>query len=250
MKLIKSKKEREIMLIAGQKLALVFEAISFCNIINKTTYEVDILIKCLLDFHGLVSQCKGYRGYPGYACISVNDELVHGVPSDRRILETDLVKIDICASYNGFCADSARAYAFFENNSLFSLMQECAQQSLNAGILEMKAGNTVGCVSSSIEKSILKYGYFVVKDFSGHGIGKSMHEDPEVPNYGIAGEGQKLYVGMALAIEPMFCQYSEDLVIDKKDKWTVRTKDSGIAMHIEDTIILDDSGCIVTTRLK
>jgi methionyl aminopeptidase len=250
MKLIKNKQEREMMLLAGQQLARVFEAISFVDIINKTTYEIDMLIKSLLDAHGLISQCKGYKGYPGYSCISINDQLVHGVPSNKKVIETDLVKLDICASLNGFCADAARPYGFFEKNTVFSRMKECAEKSLHAGITEVKLGNTVGTISAAIEKQILQYGYSVVVDFSGHGIGKNMHEDPEVPNYGIAGKGQKLYVGMALAIEPMFCQYSENLLIDNKDKWTVRTKDAGIAMHIEDTVILDDSGVIVTTRLK
>jgi methionyl aminopeptidase len=250
MSLIKNKKQREAMILSGQKLAKIFEKISFNMLINKTTKEIDFLVKSLLDSYDMVSQCKGYKKYPGYSCISINDELVHGVPSERKVIETDLVKIDICASFDGFCADSARPYGFFEKNSIFYLMRECAESSLNAGILQVKVGNTVGSISSSIEKIILDYGYSVVKDFSGHGIGKNMHEDPEVPNYGMPGEGQKLYVGMALAIEPMFCQYAEDLVIDSKDKWTVRTKDNGIAMHIEDTVILDDSGVIVTTRLR
>lgn len=250
MKLIKNKKEREAMFLSGQRLAKIFETISFNMLINKTTKEIDYWIKSLLDLHGMVSQCKGYRGYTGYSCISVNDELVHGVPGNRKIIETDLVKVDICASYNGFCADSARPYGFFEANSLFYSMKECAELSLNAGILAMKVGNTIGSISSSIETVILQYGYSVVTDFAGHGIGKNMHEDPEVPNYGISGEGQKLYVGMALAIEPMFCQYSEALIIDNKDKWTAKTKDKGLAMHIEDTVILDDNEIIVTTRLK
>lgn len=250
MKLIKNKKEREAMILSGQKLARVFQSISFEMLINQTTKNIDFMIQSLLDIHGMVSQCKGYRGYTGYSCISINDELVHGVPGDRIVKETDLVKIDICAAYNGFCADSARPYGFFENNILFNSMKECAEFALDKGISEMKVGGSVGCISSSIQKIILQYGYSVVTDFAGHGIGANMHEDPEVPNYGVYGSGQKLYVGMALAIEPMFCEHSQDLVIDSKDKWTAKTKDKGIAMHIEDTVILDESGTIITTRLK
>jgi methionyl aminopeptidase len=195
------------------------------------------------------SACKNYRGFSGYSCISINDELVHGVPNDRIVNEFDLVKIDICAYYNGFCADAARSFAFFENNSLFFSMRQCAQESLDAGIVKMIPGNRIGDISANIENVILKYGYSVVKDFAGHGIGKKMHEDPEVPNYGKVGSGQKLYIGMALAIEPMFCQYSEEIVIDSKDNWTAKTKDLGIAMHIEDTVILDENETIITTRL-
>ncbi len=250
MKLIKNKKDRADMIISGQKLAKIFDEISFNILINKTTKEIDNFIKSLLDKYDMKSMCKGYRNYPGFSCISINDQLVHGVPGDRKVIETDLVKIDICASYNGFCADAARPYAVFEENAVFFAMKNCAIDALNAGIDAFKIGNCVNDISSNIEKIIIKCNYAVVKDFAGHGIGKNMHEDPEVPNYIQSGMSQKLYIGMALAIEPMFCQYSEDLIIDNKDKWTAKTKDGGIAMHVEDTIILDESGVIITTRLK
>jgi methionyl aminopeptidase len=250
MKLIKNKKEREGMYIAGQKLALLFQEISFNKLISKTTKEIDLLIKNLLDKQGMISQCKGYHGYPAYSCISINDELVHGVPSDRIVLETDLIKVDICAAYNGFCADAARPYAFFENNMAFERLRKCAEESLQSGIEAVKVGNFVGCISAAVEKVIKQYDYIVVTDFAGHGIGKKMHEHPEVPNYGIQKTGQKLYTGMAFAIEPMFCEYSDVLVIDSKDKWTAKTKQHDLAMHIEDTVVLDDHGFIITTRLN
>lgn len=250
MKLIKNKKERELMFIVGQKLAKVFNEILFENIINKTKIEVDYLIKNLLDNYGLTSTCKGYRGYSGYSCISINNQLVHGVPTNQLIKESDLVKIDICASFNGYCADAARPYGFFESNEIFLKMKQCGQLALNAGISAIKPGVRIGTISSAIETVIVNSGFSVVRDFAGHGIGRNMHEDPEVPNYGVPNTGQKLYVGMALAIEPMFCQYKSDLIIDKKDGWTAYTEDNGIAMHIEDTVILDESEVIVSTRLE
>jgi methionyl aminopeptidase len=250
MKLIKNKKEREAMFISGQKLAKIFNSLSFEKLINKTTKEVDILIKTLLDNEGMISQCKGYKGYPAYSCISINEELVHGIPKERKILETDLVKVDICASFNGFCADTARPYAFFNNNKIFNNMKECAEKALNAGINAVKKNNFVGCISESIEKIIKEYNYEIVRDFAGHGIGKRMHEEPEIPNYGIKRTGQKLYIGMAFAIEPMFCENSHLLIIDNIDKWTVKTKNNDIAMHIEDTVYLDDNDFVITTRLQ
>ncbi len=241
------------MLIVGQKLASLFGQISFSYLIGKSTYDIDLYIADLMYKFGLKSCCKGYKKYPGSSCISVNNELVHGVPSLEKIIkETDKVTIDICVSYNNFCADAARTYAFFENNSLYKAMHECANNSLNAGINEFKSYNTIKSISRAIEKVINNAGYDVVRDFCGHGIGRLMHEDPYVPNYDDVEDenDQKIYVGMALAIEPMFCQYSSALVIDETDGWTAVTKDGGLAMHVEDTVLLDDTGCVITTRLQ
>lgn len=249
MKLIKSKSEMESMFIAGQKLAMVFSKISFSFCIGKTKKELDFYIRDLLDQCGMISQCFGHKKFSGYSCLSLNDELVHGVPDDKKIMETDLLKIDICASYGGFCADAARMYGFFENNSNYDVMQKCANESLNAGIDNVIVGNTVGCIGNAIENVIKKYKFAVVEDFAGHGIGKNMHEDPQILNYGRKKTGQKLYVGMAFAIEPMFCQFSSALLIDKIDGWTVHAKDGGLTGHIEDTVILTEKGVVVTTRL-
>jgi methionyl aminopeptidase len=132
-------------------------------------------------------------------------------------------------------------------------MVQCGKQALYEGISNVVYGNTIGTVALAIEEVITRCGYSVVKEFAGHGIGKKMHEDPIVPNYfdkdDISTMKQKIYVGMALAIEPMFCQFDNDLVIDKRDEWTVRTRDGGIAMHIEDTVVLTDNGVVITTQL-
>lgn len=249
MKLIKNKKEMEAMLCAGKQLAKVFSELSFVFCIGKTTNELDNFIFYLLDKHKMISKCFGYKKFSGHSCLSINDELVHGVPSNRVILETDLLKIDICASYNDFCADKARMFSFFENNEKYNHIKNCAEESLSAGISMFKSGKTVGCIGNAIEKVIKKYSFSVVTDFAGHGIGKNMHEDPQILNYGFPNTGQKFYVGMALAIEPMFCEFSSNVIIDKNDKWTVKTQDRGLAAHIEDTIILTENGPIVTTEL-
>lgn len=241
------------MLAVGQKLALLFSEISFSYLIGKSTYDIDLYLADLMYKYDLKSCCRGYKKYPGYSCISVNSALVHGVPSLEKIIkETDKVTVDICVSYNNFCADAARTYAFFEKNYLCNAMYECANNALNAGINEFKAHNTIKSISRAIEKVVIDAGYDIVRDFCGHGIGRLMHEDPYVPNYDDVEDknDQKIYVGMALAIEPMFCQYSSELIIDESDGWTAMTKDGGLAMHVEDTVLLDDTGIVITTRLQ
>lgn len=253
MKLIKNRKERNNMIEAGRQLASIFNEINFLNMIDKSTAELDQYIKDLMQKYNVISCCKGYNKFSGWSCISINQELVHGVPKKEKIIkETDMVTVDICISYNGFCADAARTFAFFEKNELYQKMNECAKEALNNGIKAMKQQNTIKSISRAIEKVITDYGYSVVKDFCGHGIGKYMHEDPYVPNFEDKEDlyDQKIYVGMALAIEPMFCQYSNQLIIDENDGWTAFTKDGGLSMHIEDTVLLDDNELIITTRLK
>jgi methionyl aminopeptidase len=250
MKLIKNNEEIKLMLLAGQRLAQVFSEINFTQWIGKTKKQLDSHVAMLLDRYDMTSCCFGYKKFPGYSCISLNQELVHGVPDDTKINESDFLKLDICASYKGFCADAARIFYLEKTNELFGLMKKCGEESLLAGINNFQKGNTVGCIGHAIAEVITEYRYGVVEDFAGHGIGKKMHEAPEVLNYGKKKTGQSLYVGMALAIEPMFCQFSANLEHDKNDKWTVRTIDRGIAAHIEDTVILTHEGPIVTTRIK
>jgi methionyl aminopeptidase len=249
--LIKNRKELDGMYFAGERLAKVFSRLSFPFIINKTTKEIDSFIHSVLDELGMVSCTYGYKGFKGYSCISLNNQLVHGLPSSNKtISEFDLVKIDICASYNGFCADAARPYAFFDANSLFKKMYTCAQLSLDKGIGACTPSHCINDIAYEIEKEILSHGFSVVVDFAGHGIGRNMHEDPEVPNfYQKNKKTQTIYSGMAFAIEPMFCQFSNKLIVDEDDKWTVSTVDLGYAMHIEDTVVVDNDRTVITTRI-
>lgn len=251
MKLIKNRIERDGMLFAGERLAKIFSRISFSSIINKSKKSIDLWIQSLLDEFGMNSCTYGYKGFSGYACISVNSELVHGVPAESIIIsEKDLVKIDICASYNGFCADAARSYAFFDNNVLYEKMRTCAELSLSKGIEACVPNNSINDIAGAIEDVIKFSGFSVVTDFAGHGIGRKMHEDPEVPNYRQKNKNmQRIYVGMAFAIEPMFCEFNNKLIINIEDGWTVFTADSGYAMHIEDTVLVDDNATIITTRI-
>lgn len=254
MAFFKKKYEIDAMCDAGRRLQKVFSEIVFSDLIGKSTLEIDCYIANLLEKYLLVSCVKGYKGFPRYSCISINDELVHGVPKKTVIIkEKDFVKVDICASYNGFCADACRWYGNILAHDVCKRMVVCADNALASAIKMCKKGNTIGEIACTIEDVIIANGYSVVVDFAGHGIGKKMHEDPMVPNFfdkeDHATMQQKIYPGMAFAIEPMFCQWKADLLVNQEDGWTVKTVDGGLAMHIEDTVIVGEHGAIVTTRL-
>lgn len=247
--LIKNKMAISKMEMAGKLLAEVFIEISSLIEVGLSTHELDLFVAKKLSSKGLRSEMKGYAGYRYVSCISVNDEVVHGVPSKSKILrQGDLVKVDVCASWKGYCADMARCF-FIEpiNQKAFDLVT-VAQSSLDSGIAQAYAGNRLGDISAAIQYEIEKNGYGVVRDFAGHGIGKSMHEEPELLNYGKKGTGPLLQVGMAIAIEPMITIGSYAVYVDS-DEWTVKTEDGSLAAHVEDTIVITEQGPQVLTRL-
>jgi methionyl aminopeptidase len=237
---------------AGKRLASVFQEFPEKLKEGISTQELDNFIEKRLQASGLYSQCKGY-GYPpfpGVACISVNDVIVHGIPSSQQILrQGDLVKVDICASYNGYCADMARSY--FVGKPLSDkaiLLVKTAYDSLDAGIDKICVGNRLSDISFAIQSTVEAQGFGVVRDFAGHGIGKKMHEDPEIVNFGTPGKGPLIEVGMAFALEPMITLGNHAVKMDD-DKWTARTADGSLAAHVEDTVIVTDQGPEITTRL-
>jgi methionyl aminopeptidase len=251
---IKNNFAQQTMIEAGNRLARVFEKINFLFLVGKSTYDVDMFIKQELDALELISLAKGYMGkdstpYPAYSCISLNNVLVHGIPSrDIIIQETDLIKVDICIRYKEYCADMARMYGDFDSIAAFRKIFLCAQKSLDNAIQVAVPGNTLGDIGYIIEKTVVNEGYFVADTFCGHGIGKHLHELPEVHNTGCCGEGLRLKDGMALAIEPMFCEQSPEVVI-LDDGWTACSFMGGLTAHIEDTVIIKNDIPIVTTRL-
>jgi len=246
---IKDEKAYEAMYRAGQLLASLFEELRDFIRPAIATIAIDDYVVEYLKRHDLVSQTKGYHGYRHVSCISINDEVVHGVPSARRVMqEGDLVKVDICAAWNGYCADMARC--FFAGNSQNGAVRrlvEVAQKALDAGIQCAVPGGRLGTLSAAIQRVAESAGYSVVRDFAGHGIGASMHEEPEVLNYGVAGEGLVIKPGMAFAIEPMLTAGSCEVIVER-DRWTVRTVDHSIAAHIEDTVFVTEQGPVVITR--
>jgi methionyl aminopeptidase len=242
---------RSCMMTAGQKLAEIFVQIEGIIQPGMSTLELDAWIDRSMARVGLIAECKKVSGYRHASCISRNDEIVHGVPRAQSILQTgDVLKVDVVASYKGFCADMARTYSVnepFADNVLACL--QASQRALDAGIAACIAGNRVGDISAAIETTITQAGnYGIIRDFAGHGIGKRMHENPEILNYGKAGTGPMLQEGMGLALEPMVTLGAEEVLIDA-DGWTARTRDGSLAIHVEDTVIIGPRGPEITTRL-
>lgn len=234
---------------AGERLAQLFGELGAVVRPGIATLEIDAYVAAYLKKHDLISQTKGYHGYRYVSCISVNDEVVHGIPSARLVQAGDLVKVDVCAALHGYCADMARCFVVDTASDAIRNLIATAQASLEAGIAAATPQARVGDVSSAIQQEVERAGYGVVRDFAGHGIGRSMHEEPEVLNYGIAGRGPRLRPGMALAIEPMITQGKYDVYVDR-DGWTVKTVDRSLAAHVEDTVFITDHGPVITTRLS
>ncbi len=244
---IKNKSSIRKMEEAGSLLSSMFDELESMIFAGITTGEIDAWIETYLHKRNLVSRMKGYMGYKHVSCISVNDEVIHGVPSSRVLQDGDFVKVDVCASYKGYCADMARPFFIGKVTDEVRQLAEVAERSLKAGIAKAIPGNRLGDISAAIQQVVEQAGCGVVRDFAGHGIGKQMHEDPEVLNYGRKGEGPLLRAGMAFAIEPMITK-GDYAVCIAQDGWTVCTKDNSLAAHVEDTVVITDSGPKIITR--
>jgi methionyl aminopeptidase len=245
---IKNKASIRKMEQAGALLAELFKQLSQLVKPGISTLDLDRAIEAYLKANGLESRTKGYMGYKHASCISVNDVVVHGVPSDANILKDgDLVKIDVCASWKGYCADMARSFYVGTMPAEVSRFVENAQRALNKGIAQARPGKRLGDISAAIQKEIEAGGYGIIRDFAGHGIGKQMHEEPEVLNYGFAGKGPILRPGMAFAIEPMITMGTHEVFITD-DGWTVKTADKSLAAHVEDTVVITENGPKIITR--
>ena len=212
-----------------------------------STKELDTLIRNHIEKCGAKPSFLGYCGFPGSACISVNDEVIHGIPSQKRILrEGDIVKIDIGAFYKGYHGDSARTIPVGKVSDEALKLIETTRNSFFCGVNAMKIGNRLGDVGHAIQSCVEKEGFSVVRRYIGHGIGRELHESPDVPNYGTEGRGTRLCAGMVLAIEPMVNIGTEE-VYELADGWTVKTRDSSLSAHYENTVALTSDGVIITT---
>lgn len=237
------------MRVAGKLLAELFMILQERVVPGTSTLEIDSFIDAYLHQHELVSQSKGYAGYRHASCISINDEVVHGVPlGHKKIALGDLVKIDICAAWRNYCADMARCFFAGKATQEAQRLVDVAQRSLDAGIACAVPGGRLGDISSAVQQEVERAGFGVVRDFAGHGIGRRMHEAPEILNYGKSGRGPVIRPGMAFAIEPMITQGSYEVCVDR-DGWTVKTVDKSLAAHVEDTVLITEHGPQVITRL-
>jgi methionyl aminopeptidase len=235
---------------AGIILAQLFENLKTLVREGVSTLELNTWIDDQLCINGMKSKTKGYHGYRHASCISVNDEVVHGVPTADKVLKKgDLVKIDICASKNGYCADMARVFFVGKPTEIMEKLVRVAQNALDKGIEQARPGNRLSDISAAIQQEVEQHGFGVIRDFAGHGIGKQMHEDPEILNYGAPGKGPVLRPGMTFAIEPMITAGSYKVYITQ-DGWTVKTEDESLAAHVEDTIVVTENEPKILTRLN
>ena len=215
-----------------------------------STYELDKIIKNHIEKCGAKPSFLGYHGFPGSDCISINDEVIHGIPSKKRILrEGDIVKIDVGAFYKGYHGDAARTIPVGKVSEDAERLIKVTRDSFFAGIEKLQIGNRLGDVGHAIDSLVVANGFSTVKRYIGHGIGHDLHEAPDVPNYGTEGRGTRLCAGMVLAIEPMVNIGSEN-VREMPDGWTVKTADGTLSAHYENTVALTSDGVIVMTQLE
>ena len=199
--------------------------------------------------HGAVSSFKGYRGYPANLCISVNDVVVHGIPGNQILYEGDIVSVDCGAYKNGFHGDYAYTFAVGEVSEEKKLLMERTKTSLYLGIEQAKAGNTTGDIGYAIQKYVESFGYGVVRDLCGHGVGRKLHESPDIPNFGKRGKGVPLKTGMVICIEPMINMGTHKVFVEP-DGWTVRTQDGKPAAHYEHQIAITEKGTEVLSTYE
>ena len=236
---IKSTREIECMRRAGR---LTAQARALAGSMVKpgvTTLEIDHAVRRFIESHGAKPSFLGYGGFPGSACISVNEVVIHGIPDHRKLKEGDIVSVDVGAFLDGFHGDCAATFPCGQVSQEALRLIEVTQQSFWEGIKQARAGNRVYDISHAVQAYVEAHGYSVVRDFVGHGVGAKLHEPPEVPNYGPAGHGPRLMSGMTLAVEPMVCAGGWEVRV-LKDKWTTVTADGSLAAHYENSILITD----------
>lgn len=237
---IKSAREIERMRVAGKILASVHEELGKALKPGMSTLDIDRLGEELIRSHGCVPSFKNYNGYPASICVSVNDEIVHGIPNSHRIIhEGDIISLDAGVIYEGYHSDAARTHAVGVIDPKAQKLIDVTRESFFEGIRQAKAGNYLNDISSAIQAYAESFGYGVVRDLVGHGIGSHLHEDPEVPNFARKKKGIRLQAGMTLAVEPMINAGTWQ-VSWMSDGWTVVTKDHSLSAHYENTILITD----------
>ena len=236
---IKTSKDIELMRISGRITAGAMEAARLACRPGVTTAELDAVIHEYILGHGASPTFLGYAGFPGSACISVNDELIHGIPGKRVIEKGDIVSVDVGACYKGLNTDMADTFVTEDSPENAKRLYRITRESFYKGLEFMKVGYRLGDVSAAIQEHIESAGYFVVKKYVGHGVGFELHEDPSVPNYGIAGHGLRLQRGMTLAVEPMVNEKCEDVRV-LSNGWTVVPAAGGLSAHYENTVLITD----------
>lgn len=246
--IIKSQEEIQLMGKAGKVTWLILEGLKEVIRPGVSTKEVDEYVEETILSHGMIPAFKGYSGYPASACVSVNQQVVHGIPSKKRKLsEGDIVSVDVGTIYQGYYSDAARTYPVGAIDSEAARLILVTRESFYEGLKYCRAGNRLSDVSHAIQKRVEADGFSVVRDFVGHGIGRSMHEEPKIPNFGQPGRGPRLAPGMVLAIEPMVNEGSYHVKV-LSDNWTVETVDGKRSAHYENTVVITEEEPVLLTR--
>lgn len=245
----KSPREIELMRRAGEIVALAHQAVAQSIKAGMRTKDVDAIVEAVILANGATPSFKGYGGFPAATCTSVNDTLVHGIPSNELLKDGDIISVDIGANYKGYHGDSAWTYAIGTITPQAQRLMEVTRESLFEGLKFAKAGNHLSDISHAIGEYAMTRGFSVPVDYAGHGIGVNLHEDPSIPNFGPAGKGVILKAGMTLAIEPMV-HAGKPATTVLRDQWTVKTKDGSLAAHYEHTVLITEQGCEILTTLK
>ncbi|MDR7857765.1 type I methionyl aminopeptidase [Tissierella sp.] len=245
--ILKTEQEIQKMKEAGELLANVHKEIAKIIKPGITTMEIDEFVEDYLKKNNAIPEQKGYHGYPYAICASINDEICHGFPRKEPLKEGDIVAIDMVVNLDGWLADSAWSYAVGNVSEEANQLLEVTKEALYKGIEQAVVGNRIGDIGHAIQSFVESYGYSVVKDFVGHGIGKKMHEDPQVPHYGIKGRGQRLVEGMVLTIEPMINMGTYRMKMDDNE-WTARTVDGKLSAQYEHTLAITKEGPIILTN--
>jgi methionyl aminopeptidase len=246
--IVKSPQEIDIMRKAGRIVAAVLDVLKKRVEPGIITEELDTIAVHELGKHGAKPSFKGYRGFPASVCVSVNEELVHGIPGKRMLEEGDIVSLDFGSLYEGFHGDAAITVGVGRISSEAEALLEATQGALSAGIASAKIGARLGDISAAIQSFAESRGFSVVREYVGHGIGRDMHEDPQIPNYGSSGQGPVLQRGMTMALEPMVNAGGWHTKV-AGDGWTVATADGSLCAHFEDTIAIADGEAEILTRL-
>jgi methionyl aminopeptidase len=246
----KSQSEIQKMRRAGMIVAETLRELRAMVAPGISTRELDAYAENRIRSAGAYPTFKGYRGFPASICASINEEVVHGIPSNRRLREGDILKIDCGATLDGYVGDAAISVPVGAVAPEVENLMNATRESLFKAIEKMIPGNRLHDVSFAVQEHVEERGYSVVREFCGHGVGAKMHEDPQVPNYGRPGTGPKLKPGLVLAIEPMVNLGSHEIEVDKKDNWTVRTRDGKYSSHFEHTVAVTDDGPVVLTALE
>jgi methionyl aminopeptidase len=245
---IKSKREIDLMREAGRIVALAHQAVNDIIAPGVSTYDIDKVVEEVIRAHGATPSFKGYGGFPSSACTSVNEQVVHGIPNKRvKLKEGDIISVDIGAYYKGYHGDSAWTYAVGTIDPEAARLMDVTKASLFKGLEQAVAGNRLSDISHAVQTYAESQGFSVVREFVGHGLGKELHEDPQIPNYGLPGRGTLLKPGMTFAIEPMVNMGRKEVkVLD--DNWTAVTVDGSLSAHYEHSIVItEDKPILLTT---